>query len=247
LKDQGKTKSTQYIAKTIVTTDMLDALAKHYGVKSYGNMLVGFKYIGELIRNKESTDEEFIIGGEESFGLLKGTYARDKDGATGALPLAEYAAELKAEGKTLYDRLLELYAKHGLYVERLDTVVCPGADGFEKMSAIMASLRTNPPQTIGDYEVTATIDYSELTRTDIVSGATSDVDCARGNVFVLEFGDTRRRITIRPSGTEPKIKFYIQWFDDVDSRVGMEVAQQYEVIAKELEELSHNLEKQLIG
>lgn len=247
LKEQGKIKPTQYIAKTIVTTDMLDALAAHYGVKSYGNMLVGFKYIGELIRNKESTDEEFIIGGEESFGLLKGTYARDKDGATGALPLAEYAAELKAQGKTLYDRLLELYGEHGLYVERLDNVVCPGADGFERMSAIMASLRTDPPHAIAGYDVTATIDYSKLIRTDLISGVTSEVDCIKGNVFVLEFGDTRRRITIRPSGTEPKIKFYIQWFDSESSRVGAEVAQQYAETTQELEKLSRDLEKQLLG
>lgn len=129
--DKGELTSRHYIAKTIVTTDMLDALAQHYKVGCYGNMLIGFKYIGELILKKEGSGETFVIGGEESYGLLKGDYARDKDGAVGALPLAEYAAELKTEGKTLYDRLLELYREHGLYMERLDTVVCPGASGFE--------------------------------------------------------------------------------------------------------------------
>ena len=118
---------------------MLTALAKHYGVKLYGNMLIGFKYIGELILKKEDTDEKFVIGGEESYGLLKGQYARDKDGAAGALILAEYAAELKTKGKTLYDRLLELFAEHGVFAERLDTVVCPGADGFAKMQAMIPS------------------------------------------------------------------------------------------------------------
>jgi len=247
LHDEGLLTDKHYIAKTIVTTDMLDSLANKYGVTSYGNMLVGFKYIGELIRNKENTDEVFVIGGEESYGLLKGDYARDKDGAAGALPLAELAAELKAEGLTLYDQLLALYAEHGLYVERLDTVVCPGADGFEKMQSIMASLRTNPPTHIGDYEVTATLDYASLTRRDLATGEESDIDCIKGNVFVLEFGDSRRRITIRPSGTEPKIKFYVQWFVEAESDEPPAVAAQYEVTRMELEGLSRHLEGVLLG
>src|SRR3989344_1449222 len=108
LQARGELTAKHYIAKTIVTTDMLNALAQHYGITIYDNMLVGFKYIGELLLNKENTDETFVVGGEESYGLLKGTYSRDKDGAAGALLLAEYAAELKAEGRTLYDRLVEL-------------------------------------------------------------------------------------------------------------------------------------------
>lgn len=247
LYDDGALTDKHYIAKTIVTTDMLDSLANKYGVTSYGNMLVGFKYIGELIRNKENTDEVFVIGGEESYGLLKGDYARDKDGAAGALPLAELAAELKAEGLTLYDQLLALYAEHGLYVERLDTVVCPGADGFEKMQSIMASLRTDPPTKIGDYEVTATLDYASLMRRDLATGEESDIDCVKGNVFVLEFGDSRRRITIRPSGTEPKIKFYVQWFVEAESDEPPAVAAQYEVTRMELEGLSRHLEGILLG
>lgn len=246
MKAAGTLTPKHYIAKTIVTTDMLTALARKYDVTLYGNMLVGFKYIGELIRNKESTDEVFVIGGEESYGLLKGTYARDKDGATGALPLAEYAADLKTSGKTLHDRLLELYAEHGLYVERLDTVVCPGADGFEKMKNIMSQLRTSPPKKIGEYDVTATIDYDSLTRRELLTGQESAVDCAKGNVLVLEFGDVRRRITVRPSGTEPKIKFYVQWYDDAQSSDPREVAAQYEAIVKELEGLSGSLEASLI-
>lgn len=247
LKQKGNVKSTQYIAKTIVTTDMLEAVADSYGVKTYGNMLVGFKYIGELIRNKESSDEEFIIGCEESFGLLKGTYARDKDGATGALPLAEYAAELKQEGKTLYDRLLELYAQHGVYIERLDNIACPGADGFEKMRQIMQMLRTNPPQRVGDYVVTAVLDYETLKRRNLSDNTETDIDCIKGNVVVLEFGDKRRRITIRPSGTEPKMKFYVQWYADAETTELAGVAAQYEVTAKELEGLSRELEGIVLG
>lgn len=243
----GTLTPSHYIAKTIVTTDMLQSLGDTFGVTTYGNMLVGFKYIGELILKKEATNETFIIGGEESYGLLKGTYARDKDGAAGALTLAEHAADLKTQGKTLYDRLFELYSEHGLYVERLDNVVCPGADGFEKMQSIMQSLRTNPPKQIGEHKVTATIDYAELQRRDLSSGELTNVDCIKGNVFVLECGDPRRRITIRPSGTEPKIKFYVQWYENAVSQEKSALQQQYEGISQEIEGVSRHLEGLLLG
>lgn len=242
LQEKGVLTNKHYIAKTIVTTDMLDALADHYGVTSYGNMLVGFKYIGELIRNKESTDEIFVIGGEESYGLLKGDYARDKDGAAGALPLAEYAAELKVEGKTLRDRLYELYGEHGLYIERLDNVVSPGADGFERMQSIMANLRSEPPTKVGDYDVTAVLDYGDLTRKDLGTGEVSSIDCITGNVVVLELGDPRRRITVRPSGTEPKIKFYVQWYEDIEDSNLIAIDAQYTLTSRALEGISRELE-----
>lgn len=238
LQAKGKLTANHYLAKTIVTTDMLTAIADYYGVKLYGNMLIGFKYIGELLRNKESTGEQFVIGGEESYGLLKGTYARDKDGAAGALPLAEYAAELKKAGKTLWDRLMELYGQHGLYKERLDTIVCPGAKGFEQMQQIMAGVRANPPKAVGSHEVTAISDYVNLTRTEIESSVVSTIDCVSGNVVVLEFGDPRCRLTIRPSGTEPKLKFYTQWYVPVED----DVHAQYEQLATELEGLSREME-----
>lgn len=247
MKENGKDLSNHYLAKTIVTTDMLTAIGDYYGVKTYGNMLVGFKYIGELIRNKESTDEVFVLGGEESYGFLKGTYARDKDGAGGALTLAESAAFLKKQGKTLYDRLLELYQREGIYVERLDNVACVGADGFEKMQAIMASLRTDPPKKIGDHDVTATIDYNSLERKTIATDMVESVDCVSGSVFVLECGDARRRITIRPSGTEPKIKFYVQWFEEARQGDLDGTQKQYDEVVETLALLSRDLEKQLLG
>lgn len=234
---KGDLHPSDFIAKTIVTTDMLAALATYYGVKLYGNLLIGFKYIGELIRKKEAEGERYIIGGEESFGLSKGSYVRDKDGAAGALPLAEYAAELKKEGKTLWDRLFELYAQHGLYVERLDTMVCPGAEGFNEMQQIMASLRDRAPARIDGVQVTAVLDYMTQLRTNIADGTTSDIDCIAGNVIVFEFGDPRRRITVRPSGTEPKLKFYIQWWQASD-----DVERDYESINNKLEAMSRELE-----
>ena len=239
----GRLTKTHYIAKTIVTTDMLSALAQSYRVKLYGDMLVGFKYIGELILSKEDSDETFVIGAEESYGLLKGDYARDKDGATGALALAEYAAELKSEGKNLYGRLLELYAEHGLYVERLDTVVSPGADGFERMQQIMHNLRTSPPSEVGEYKVTAISDYASLIKTQLTTVESEVINCKSGDVVALEFGDSRRRITVRPSGTEPKLKFYIQWYSDVDES---DVEKQYERLNESLKSLSKELESILI-
>lgn len=234
----GTLSPKHFVAKTIVTTDLLAALADHYGVKLYSNMLIGFKYIGELIRLKEAEGETFVIGGEESYGLLKGTYARDKDGASGALVLAEYAAELKSSGKTLYDRLLELYGEHGLYLERLDTIVCPGAGGFTKMQQIMQDLRANPPTAIGATRVTAVSDYLTLERTDLNDGTKSTIDCIKGNVVVLECGDARCRVTVRPSGTEPKLKFYVQWFTEATD----DVKTQYFEAQRHLEGLSRELE-----
>lgn len=234
-----------YIAKTIVTTDMLAALADHYGVSLHKNMLIGFKYIAQLIRQKEDAGT-FIMAAEESFGLLKGDYARDKDGATGALPLAEYAAELKQAGKTLYDRLMELYVQHGLYVERLDNAYFPGADGFRKMQEVMEKLRHDPPANLGGHTVTAIQDYQTLRRQELKSGSISPIDCIKGNVVVLEFdGDERRRITVRPSGTEPKMKFYIQWFDAV--KTPENVKAEYDDINTHLSSLSKELEGMLLN
>lgn len=242
LKEKGKLTPKHYIAKTIVTTDMLNAIAEHYGVKVYDNLLIGFKYIGELIRLKEN-DENFVIGGEESYGLLKGTYARDKDAAVGALLLAEFAAELKKSGSNLYERLLDFYKRYGLFVERLDTMVCPGAAGFEQMNKIMTFLRKSAPKRVAEHQVTAVLDYDALTRLDIVSGKTTPIECKSGNVIVLEFGDRKRRITIRPSGTEPKLKFYIQWFEEYNNKA---IKKQHQDIELELANIAKKLETTLL-
>lgn len=232
-----------YIAKTIVTTDMLTAIANKFGVQTYGNMLIGFKYISELIHQKENSDEVFVIGGEESYGLLKGDYSRDKDGATGALVLAEYAAELKTEDKTLYDRLLELYSEYGLYVERLDTVMCLGASGFDQMQEIMSGLRKQSPNKLNEHDVTAVLDYQTLERRDVKTGNIQKIDCPSGDIITLEFGDVRRRITIRPSGTEPKLKFYTQWFQEADN----DIQASYSALELSLEGLSRELENLLLA
>jgi phosphoglucomutase len=241
LDEAGTLTPKHYVAKTIVTTDMMKAVADRYGVTTYGDMLIGFKYIGELLLQKESTDEVFVIGGEESYGLLKGDYARDKDGAVGALILAEYAAELKLEGKTLFDRLLELYRDYGMYAERLDTIVCPGAKGFEQMRSIMAKLRSDAPHSVAHHDISAVSDYKTSKRID-ANGVESDLSCkVNGDVVVLEFGDPRRRITVRPSGTEPKLKLYTQWYEDAQEDTS-KIRAQLNDVNDMLESLSRELE-----
>lgn len=245
MQERGELTPKHYVAKTIVTTKMLSALADKYGVTMYTNMLIGFKYIGELILKKEGTDEKFVIGGEESYGLLKGDYARDKDGATGALPLAEYAAELKKDGKTLYDRLMELYIEHGLYLERLDSAYFLGASGFETMQSVMAELRKTPPAEIDEHAITAILDYQTLERRDLKTGEVTAIDCVKGNVITLELdGDERRQITIRPSGTEPKLKFYVQWHESVEDET--KLRDLYEETENHLKTLSQTLEGMLL-
>ncbi len=236
LKARGKINDKQFIAKTIVTTDFLTEIARSFGVKVVDNLHVGFKWIAEQIELRP--DETYLLGAEESFGMCKGDYVRDKDGASAALLLAEAAAEQKSQGKTLYDRLLELYKEYGLFVERLDTMRCEGAEGFAEMQAIMASIRKQAPREINGKTVTAVLDYQSGTRTELATGDTSEIDAIRGNVYVLEFGDTRRRMTIRPSGTEPILKFYNQWHEASTTDPEAEYAR----VERHLEAMSRHLE-----
>lgn len=241
MQQKGILTPEHFMAKTIVTTDMLEALAKFYNVKLYKNLLIGFKYISKLMTEKRSTNEKFILAAEESYGILKGDYAQDKDGAAGALPISEYAAELKQQGKTLYDRLLELYGQHGMYIEYLASAYFLGASGFEKMQTVMQSLQNSPPKRIGEHTVTAVLNYLSLERKDIATGEVSVVDSVKSNIIAFELnGDPRCRVTIRPSGTEPKIKFYIQWFDEVTDKA--QTHQQYQATCSRLEDLAKTLE-----
>lgn len=206
-----------YVCKTIVTTDFITAIAQKYGIKMYDDMLIGFKFIGELIEEKTPLGELFLAGGEESYGVLVGTHARDKDAASGALVIAKYADELKKAGKTLYDELLALYEEFGVYQEGLATAEFTGAVGFNKMKQLMNDLRENPLRELGGLPVTAVLDYNTLTKTDLATGAQTPFSCRqKGNVLVYEFGDERNRLTIRPSGTEPKIKLYLKRYEPVN-------------------------------
>lgn len=194
MKQQGSLTPRHFIAKTIVTTDLLDALAQDFGVTTYNNILIGFKYIAQLIKRHEDEDNKvFLFGGEESHGILKGSYTRDKDAAVAALLLSELASELKDQNKTLIDQLNQLYRNYGLYWEQLMSVFYEGAEGGAKMIRIMQGLRQTPPAELADQPVINVTDRPD------------------GDVLVFNLSaDGRTRVTVRPSGTEPKLKIYTQ-------------------------------------
>jgi phosphomannomutase len=224
-----------YACKTIVTTDLMDAIAEKRGTTLYGNFLIGFKYIGRKIKEMEGTGERFIIGAEESYGMLVGADVRDKDAATGALVLAEYAAELKKKGKNLHERLFELYKEYGVFVEEQVSAMYPGADGFRTMQGVMAKLRGEPLTEVGGVAVTRMFD---CLRDDTPTADT-------GDVIILEFNNDRRcRITIRPSGTEPKLKFYGQWYEKADKKQAIHA--QYDALSKQMMSLLETLKALLL-
>lgn len=195
------------LIETIVTTDMAKAIAANYGVKLI-EVLTGFKYIGEQILLFEKTgSNHYVFGLEESYGCLPGTYARDKDAPAAVTMLCEVAAYYKAQGKTLWDAMIELYEKYGYYKEGLSTLTLKGIDGAAQIEKIMSGARTNLPKEIGEYKVLAVRDYKADTRTDMESGSTQPTGLPSSNVLYYELSNNAW-CCVRPSGTEPKIKFY---------------------------------------
>jgi len=204
-KEKKKYKGNEYIIKTIVTTDLIDTIAAHFPVKCY-NVLTGFKFFAELIRSLEGK-EKYIGGGEESYGFLPGDYVRDKDAVASCALIAEAATWAKSRGKTLYEMLLDIYVEYGLYKEKLINVVRKGAEGAAEIRSMMVAYRNNPPETINNSKVVKIKDYGSLVSTDCISGKKTKIDLIKSDVlqFFLEDGS---KISVRPSGTEPKIKYY---------------------------------------
>lgn len=196
-----------YAVKTIVTSEMSAKICAAHGVKMH-NVLTGFKFIGEVIKKHEAAGHgSFLFGFEESYGYLKGTYARDKDAVVATMLIVEMTAYYKAQNKTLFDALEELYARYGFCMEKTAELEMPGVDGPARMSALMEKLRNDPPKTFGSYAVVTAGDYQAQTLTDLATGKTEPTGLPVSNVlsFTLENGDV---IVVRPSGTEPKVKFY---------------------------------------
>jgi phosphoglucomutase len=204
-KERNKYNGNEYIIKTIVTTDLLDKMAEKYKVKCY-NVLTGFKFFAELIRKLEGK-EKYIGGGEESYGFLPGDYVRDKDAVASCALAAEVAAYAKNKGKSLYEQLIDIYLEYGLYKEKLINIVRKGKEGADEIKAMMTMYRNNPPKIINNSKVVKINDYETLISTDYLSGEKSRIDLLKSDVlqFFLEDGS---KISVRPSGTEPKIKFY---------------------------------------
>lgn len=194
--------------RSIVSSPLADRIAEHYGV-TMKSVLTGFKYIGGEILALEQDHQEykFIFGFEESCGYLKGTYARDKDAIVASMLVCELAASLKLQGKTILDALDELYATYGIYLANVQSIELTGSDAMEKAAKMMADLRSIIPETIGGAKVTAVRDYKISTEKDLVTGTEKPILLPKSNVLEFLLGENGSVIA-RPSGTEPKVKFY---------------------------------------
>ena len=225
-KAKGIARSSDMVIKTIVTTEMIDKIAQHNGVKCY-NVLTGFKWIAEMIREKEGK-ENYIIGGEESFGLMIGDKIRDKDAVSAVALLCEMAAYEKEKGRSLFEKLLDLYVQYGLYLEDLISITKKGMDGQKQIAAMMEDFRNNPPKMIDGLPVVELLDYEKGVGKNLATDETWEIALPKSNVlqFVLASGD---KISARPSGTEPKIKFYFS----VNAK--LESADEFDEMQKELQ------------
>ncbi len=196
------------VVRSIVSSPLADRIAERYGVRMKA-VLTGFKYIGGEILDLENAgaEDRFVFGFEESCGYLKGTYARDKDAVVASMLVCELAADLKLQGKTILDEMDRIYREYGYYLAHVQSVELTGADAMEKAAAIMTQLRKATPETIGGAKVTAVRDYSMQTDTNLVSGTVETIQLPKSNVLEFLLGNSGS-VIVRPSGTEPKIKYY---------------------------------------
>ncbi|MCI7813910.1 MAG: phospho-sugar mutase [Robinsoniella sp.] len=193
--------------KTIVTTNMADAIAKAYGVKLI-EVLTGFKFIGQQILGFEQSGKgTYLFGFEESYGCLIGTHARDKDAIVATMALAEAAAYYKTQGKTLWDAMIDMYEKYGYYKDDIKSITLKGIEGLAKIQAILETLRNDPPTQIGDYKVLSARDYKKDTIKNLETGEVTPTGLPNSNVLYYDLTDDAW-LCVRPSGTEPKVKFY---------------------------------------
>lgn len=233
-----KIRGREYIVKTIVTTDLLQAMARYYGVECY-NVLTGFKYIADIVRKNEGK-KVFICGGEESYGFNVGEYVRDKDAVISCTLMAEAACWAADQGKTLHDLLKEIYVRFGFFKEKTVSVTLKGIDGMKEMEAIMRKLREQPPVQMLGSPVVLVHDYKKGETTDMLSDLRYKTVLPKSDV-VQFVSASNAVVTVRPSGTEPKIKYYfgvrsqVEAYDDVEQANAL------------LEEQLTRLEKEITG
>jgi len=225
-KEKNRYKGNEYIIKTIVTSDLLERIAEDYNVECF-NVLTGFKFFADLILKNEGP-KKYIGGGEESYGFLPGDYVRDKDAVASCALTAEVAAWSQSCGKSLFDLLLDIYVQYGLYKEKLINIVRKGKEGAVEIKAMMTDYRNNPPEKINNNRVIRISDYEKQISIDLINGTKTKIDLIKSDVlqFFLEDGS---KISVRPSGTEPKIKFYFS----VNTK--LESADKFESIEKILD------------
>ena len=213
-KELGKISDTDYIVKTIVTSELMDEIGRKNDVNCY-NTLTGFKYIAMIIRELEG-QKQFIAGGEESYGYMIGDFVRDKDAVASCAILAELTAWAKDNGKSVFSLLKDIYQEYGFYLERLISITRKGISGAEEIDQMMKDLRNTPPENINGSRLIRFLDYKSLKEKNLISGEETDLDFPSSNVlqFYTEDGS---KISARPSGTEPKIKFYFSVNDSLES------------------------------
>lgn len=229
---KGELKDNDYIVKTIVTTELIAAIAKAFGVKHY-DTLTGFKFIGEVM-TRVASKENYLVGGEESYGFLVGDLVRDKDAVNSCAFIAEMAAYYKNEGKSLYDVLLDIYMEHGFYQEKLISLTKKGKAGADEIKQMMLDLREQSPQTLGGIAVQEIRDYKHSEAHNLIDGTKTSISLPKSDVlqFITVEGDV---ISARPSGTEPKIKFYCS------VKEPLAAADQYAEIKQKLEQKVSNM------
>lgn len=207
-RELGKLPENGALVKTIVSSDMADEISREYGVDVI-EVLTGFKYIGEQIKFFEETGSHtYLFGYEESYGCLVGTHARDKDAVVAVMALCEAAAYYKEKGLTLWDQMLKIYEKYGYYKEDLVSITMKGVDGAERIQKILADMRSNPLRRIGEYQVVALRDYEADSRLELATGKITSTGLPKSNVLYYEL-ERGAWCCVRPSGTEPKVKFYM--------------------------------------
>ena len=203
----GKLPEDGAVVSTIVTTNMAGAIARAYGLR-FIEVLTGFKYIGQQILGfEESGKGTYLFGFEESYGCLIGTHARDKDAIVATMALCEAAAYYKTQGKTLWDAMIDMYEKYGYYKDDIQSITLKGIEGLEKIQSILETLRKNPPAEIGGYQVTSARDYKLDTVRNMATGEITETGLPKSNVLYYDLTDDAW-LCVRPSGTEPKVKFY---------------------------------------
>ena len=219
----GNLTSDRYLVKTLVTTELVRRIGDSYGVTTHGDLLVGFKWIGGLM--DEKGPEKFLLGLEESHGYLAGQYARDKDGPLACMLMAELAANAKAAGKSVCERLDALHRKHGYHAEKLLNVVMPGSEGMSRMQTLMERFRRKPPESLAGIPVAAVRDYlsGQVKPTD---GEPQPLEGPTGNLVILDLAEQGNYVAVRPSGTEPKVKFYMFTFVPAEQLADLQTTKQ---------------------
>lgn len=232
----NKFKGDEYVVKTIVTTDLMDKIAASFNVPCY-NTLTGFKHIASVIHKLEGK-KNFIVGGEESYGYMIGEFVRDKDAVASCAMIAEMVAYAKSKGQSLYDMLIEMYCKFGFYKEKLISITKKGKSGSEEIANMMSSFRQSPPKSFAGSDVVEVYDYESSEATNLKSSTTTKIDLPQSNVLQFITNDGYK-VSARPSGTEPKIKFYISVNQPLDD------PSQFEAVHSSLESIINKIVKDL--